>query len=307
MGALPSGHIERPSPAMTAPGPSRSMLRRASLVLITAVAVGLSALVLFIHPANDKDWSPDQQRTAKAVFDGDVVRISNVRNTLYRTTLDYDVRWEERTYDLRQLETVWFMVEPFSDWRGPAHTLLSFGFGNGDFIAISVEIRKEKGESYSPLLGLLRQYELTYVVGDEHDLIGLRANHRHDSVYLYPIRTTREKMRALFVSMLERANKLAVQPEFYNTISSTCTTNIVRHINEMVPGSIPLSYKVLLPAFADELAYDLGLIDTDLARDRFRAAHLINDLALQHANSDSFSKGIRSRFRQQSGSPAAPK
>jgi len=283
--------------AMSAPASLKTWMRRAALLTAICIALGYMALALLVHPSNDRDWSADQSRTATAVFDGNLVRISNIRNAFYRSTQDFDVRWEERTYDLRKLESVWFMVEPFSDWRGPAHTLLSFGFGDGEFVAISVEIRKERGESYSPLLGLLRQYELTYVVGDERDLIGLRANHRHDSVYLYPIRTTPEKMRAMFVSMLERANELAKQPEFYNTLTSTCTTNIVRHINAIAPSRIPLSYKVLLPAFADELAYDLGLIETDLPRDLFRTAHLVNDLAQIHAESTAFSTGIRSRFR----------
>lgn len=282
---------------MNEPAARKTWIRKAALIAASSLALGYAALALFIHPSHERDWSPDQARTPKTVFDGDTVRISNIRNSYYRSTHDYDVRWEERAYDLRRLESVWFVVEPFSDWRGPAHTLLSFGFGNGEFVAISVEIRKEKGESYSPLMGLLRQYELTYVVGDERDLIGLRAIHRHDAVYLYPIRTTPEKIRAMFVSMLERANKLIEQPEFYNTLTSTCTTNIVRHINTIVPNRIPLSYKVLLPAFADELAYDLGLIETELPRDQFRATHLINELALIHADSTTFSTGIRSRFK----------
>jgi len=186
-------------------------------------------------------------------------------------------------------------VEPFSDWRGPAHTFLSFGFGNGEYIAISVEIRKEKGESFSPVGGLLQQYELIYVIGDEHDLIGLRANYRHDDVYLYKMRATPEQIRELFVSMLERANQVAANPEFYNTLSNTCTTNIVEHINSLVPGRIPLSYKTLLPAYSDELAFDLGLIDTALSRDTFRAAHKINDMAKRHANDTDFSAAIRHR------------
>ena len=182
-------------------------------------------------------------------------------------------------------------------WRGPAHTFLSFGFAGGAYVAISVEIRKEQGESFSPLGGLLRQYELIYVVGDERDLIGLRANHRHDDVYLYPIRTSKEKIRTLFVAMLERANQLAAHPEFYNTLTNTCTSNIVDHIDVITPGRIPFSYKTILPAYADDLAFDLGLIDTDSPRDQYRAAHRINDLAALHADAANFSEAIRSRLR----------
>ncbi len=41
-----------------------------------------------------------------------------------------------------------------------------------------------------------------YVIGGERDLIHLLANHRKDSVYLYRINATPEKIRAMFLSML---------------------------------------------------------------------------------------------------------
>ena len=278
---------------MTSRLPLRRRILRASLRLLVVFAIAYSLLVVIVRPSNDRDWTPDTQRTVSASFVGDSVQIKNVRNARYRTTTDYDVHWEDRTYDLTKLESVWFMVEPFSDWRGPAHTMLSFGFGDGQYIAISVEIRKEKGESFSPVGGLLRQYELIYIVGDERDLMGLRANYRHDNVYLYKMRATPEQARELFVSMLERANQVAKKPEFYNTLTNTCTTNIVEHINVMAPGRIPFSYKTLLPAYSDELAFDLGLIDTTLPREKFRAAHQINAMAKSHAESADFAEAIR--------------
>ena len=202
-------------------------LLRIFIFLPLAFAFVYLALIAIVRPSNKRDWSPDAERTATAVFSGDAVQINNVRNASYRSTTDFDVRWENRRYDLRQLASVWFVVEPFSDWRGPAHTFLSFGFSNNEYIAVSVEIRKEKNETFSPLAGLFRQYELIYVIGDERDLIGLRANYRNDEVYLYEINATPEKRRDLFVSILKRANEVAQQPEFYNTLSNTCTSNIV--------------------------------------------------------------------------------
>ena len=170
---------------------------------------------------------------------------------------------------------------------------MSFGFSDSEYIAISVEIRKEKGESFSPLGGLLRQYELIYIVGDERDLIGLRANYRHDDVYLYKMKATKEQVRELFVSMLKRTNRVAQHPEFYNTLTNTCTTNIVDHIDVIAPGRIPFSYKTLLPAYSDELAFDLDLIDTSLPSDQYRAAHQINEQAKLHAGNADFSEAIR--------------
>jgi Domain of unknown function (DUF4105) len=266
---------------------------RTLLCAAIVLLLGYSVLIAVIRPSNNRNWSPDQARTASAVIAGDSVEIRNIRNTYYRSTNDFDVRWENRNYDLKKLESVWFLVEPFADWRGPAHTFLSFGFSDGQYIAISVEIRKEKDESFSPLAGVLRQYELAYIIGDERDLIGLRANHRLDDVYLYKIKATPDSMRALFVSMLERSNAVAEKPEFYNTLTNTCASNIVDHIDIIAPGRIPFSYKTFLPAYSDDLTYDLGLIDTPLSRDDYRAAHKINLQAKQYANSDDFSKAIR--------------
>lgn len=282
---------------MLTPKLPRHPVRCTLLVLVVVAIVGYLLLILFVHPSNERKWSPDQQRLATAEFSGDNVRVHNVRNASYRSTTEFDVHWENRNYDLRRLESVWYVVEPFASWRGPAHTFLSFGFDDGKYVAISVEIRKEQGESFSPFLGLLRQYELTYIIGDERDLIGLRTNYRHDDVYLYPVRATPDAARTLFVSMLKRANALAMQPEFYNTLTSTCTSNIVDHINLIAAEPIAFGYKILLPAYSDDLAFDLGLIDTDLPREQFRAAFRINDLALKHADSAHFSEAIRSRHR----------
>lgn len=259
-----------------------------------AVAAGIALFLLFgPRPSNDRDWKAGEERLARAEIDGRRVRIHNVRHAQYRSVDDYDVTWEERSYDLDRLRSAWFVVEPFSDFRGPAHTFLTFGFEGGDYVAVSVELRKEQGESFSPVLGMLRQYELIYVVGDERDLIQLRTNHRHDQVYLYPVRAPRERIEQMFLSMLRRANGLREKPEFYNTLTSSCTTNIVSHVNELVPGRIPLSYKVLLPAYSDELAYELGLIDTDLPFEDAKRHFHINEKALRYAGRDDFSQRIR--------------
>ncbi len=273
------------------------MLRRLlRLVLFTALLLtaGVVAFLLFgPRPSNDRDWTPDQERLAWAEIDGRQVRVHNVRHARYRSVDDYDVTWEDRSYDLDRLRSAWFVVEPFGDRKGPAHTLMSFGFAGDDYLAISVEIRKEKSEEFSPWKGLVRQYELMYVIGDERDLIQLRTNHRRDQVFLYPVRAPRERIEQMFVSMLRRANHLRENPEFYNTLTNTCTTNIVDHINELVPARVPFSYKVLLPGYSDELAYDLGLIDTEMPFLEAKRHFRIDDDALGLAGRQDFSTRLR--------------
>ena len=262
-------------------------------LIIGTLVIVYVVFALFTPPKTDRDWNTDQIVEPKISIDGDVVSIKNIRNFTYRTTSDYTPGYYDKTFNLDEIKSVDFMVEPFSTNPGAAHTLLTFGFNDGSHVAISVEIRKEKGESFSAIKGLLRQYELTYVIADEHDVIGLRANYRHDQVFLYPIKTDKEKIRNLFLDMIARADKLQREPEFYNTLTSTCTTNLVSHVNKLVPDRISFDYRILLPGYSDRYAYELGLIDTDLPFEQARTKFNINARAEKYADSPDFSKMIR--------------
>ncbi len=257
------------------------------LAIIALIAGAYAVLVIVRRPSNHRDWSPDQRVLAYSEFHGPLVTVHNIRLCSYRTTSDFTCSYYDKTFDLRQLDSVWFIVEPFGSSRGVAHTFLSYGFGGRDFLAVSVEIRKERGESFSPYRGLLREYELMYVVGDERDLIKLRTNYRHDPVYLYRANTTPERMRRMFVDMLGRANELRDHPEFYNTATNNCTSNIVSHVNTIVPGRVPFSLATVLPGYSDELARRIGLITA--TREQAR----INERAMRHGDDPQFSERIR--------------
>lgn len=248
--------------------------------------------VLTNGPQNDRDWSEDVAVLAEATFDGDRVRVRDVRNFAYRSTTDWTKARYDAEYDLRRLQGVSFVVEPFPG-PGAAHTFLTFAFDDGRALAVSVEIRKVKGDRFSPWRGLFNNFELAYVVADERDVIGLRANHRRSDVYLYPIRAPKEKVRELLIDMLRRANALREAPEFYNTLTNTCTTNIWRHVNRIAPKTLPLSLAVLLPRRSDRFAYERGLIDTELPFERARERFKINERARLWADKPEFSRKIR--------------
>ncbi|MEX2281115.1 MAG: DUF4105 domain-containing protein, partial [Gemmatimonadota bacterium] len=221
--------------------------QKAAVLLLGSIVLLLAASAL-VQPSNQREWLTDQAVLPTAVFNGPLVTLRNVRNFRYDSAGAPIPDYDDRTYDLNRIETVWFVLAPFElDRRGPAHTFLSFGFADSQFVAISVEARREKDETYSLLKGLLKRFELMYVIGDERDLIQLRTNHRGDEVYVYPIRTTPDKVRRLFVEMLERANGLQQHPEFYNTITNNCTTNILDHANRVATNKIRWGREVLLP------------------------------------------------------------
>lgn len=267
-------------------------LPRARLAILVIVLVVVAWWVRQ-RPSNDRDWVPNMAVLPWAEVTDSVVHLHNVRNTDYASADRYTPGYYDATLDLRRLDGVWFVVVPFSGWGGVAHTFLTFGFGGSRFVSISVEARRERGEEYHFLKGLFRRYELAYIVADERDAIGMRANVLREDVFLYPMRTSPERVRQLFVAMLERANQLRARPRFYNTLTANCTSTIARHVNALVPERIPFSYKVLLPGYSDRLAYDLGLIVADRPFDQVRARHRINQRAAQYARSPDFSVRIR--------------
>lgn len=260
--------------------------------MLCLLLILLSAWHVSRQPSADRTWSIDQRILPYATWNDTEVTISNIRNFSYTSVSEYTPAYYDKTFTLTDLVSVDYLVEPFGD-IGAAHTFLSFGFKNGDQLVISVEIRKEVGESFSPLKGMFRNYELMYVIADERDVIELRANHRKHDVYLYPIRTSQAHIQQLFTSMLARANTLHEKPEFYNTLVSNCTTNIVDHINEITPKKIAWDIRLLLPEHSDELVYELGLIDNSLPLNALRAQHKINTRALMYTGHPDFSKLIR--------------
>ena len=257
---------------------------------------GFGAIILSRHPSTDRPWAVDHARAPAVAFADSLVRIADFRLFRYRTAEEFEPHYEDRTYNLNQLTTAWLVLAPFSKaWRGAAHSFVSFGFGDSSFVAISIEARREVGEEYGLLKGLGRNFELIYVVGDERDLIGKRAGFGDFPVYLYPIRTPPERARAVFVEMLRRADQLRSHPEFYHTFSNNCTSNLVRHVNQVAPGRIPAGIKLLAPGYADDVARALGLIDSSLTLEAARSRFRINERARHYLDSTDFSIRIRQR------------
>lgn len=258
----------------------------------TLAAIGIGGWQLSLTPSLDRSWSRDQAILPSAEVHQDSVTVRNIRNFIYRSADDYTIRFYDRTFLLDDIRSVDYIIEPFGS-IGAAHAFLSFGFANDTYVAISVEIRKEEGESFSPFKGVLRQYELMYVIADERDVIGLRANHRHHDVYVYPTLATSEDARRLFRDMLARANTLHTSPEFYNTLTNNCAINVARHVNRACGGIIPRDIRLLLPANSDRLARELGLIPTDIPIEEARRRHRVNERAKTYADHEFFSRAIR--------------
>jgi hypothetical protein len=169
---------------------------------------------------------------------------------------------------------------------------VSFIFDNAPPLSISIETRPEVGEGFAPVASMFKQFELIYVVGDERDLVGMRANIRNEPIYLYRLNTSPEDARRLLLVYLERINELADRPEFYHLLTNSCTINIVRYANAAGrAGRIDIRH--ILNGLVDSYLYRSGRIDTTLPFDELRRRSQINDAVKAADGAADFSQRIR--------------
>jgi hypothetical protein len=253
--------------------------------------LGVIAWWISISPSHDRPWRPEVAVMPRAFVDGDRVHITGVRNFTYRTRDDFTVRYEEREISLSHLTGLDFYVSYWSE--GPVgHTFLSFIFDNAPPLSISIETRPEVGEGFAPIASLFKQFELIYVVGDEQDLVGVRANHRNETVYLYRLNTSLADARRLLLIYLARINELADRPEFYHLLTNSCTINIIRYANAAGrEGRFDIRH--LLNGLIDSYLYHSGRVNTSLPFEELRRRSLINEAAHAANGAPDFSERIR--------------
>ncbi|QDT10582.1 hypothetical protein K239x_25390 [Planctomycetes bacterium K23_9] len=259
-------------------------------------------ITLAQQPSNDRNWAIEQTRTPLVEIDDDHVSVRNVRNNTYRSEADFDVHYRDESFRLSELTDVWFVVQKFSALEGLAHTFLSFERASEvgpQFLGVSVEIRRERGETYSPIRGLYRNFEVIYILGDERDLIGSRTVMRPDDrVWMYRVNATPGEVQLLFSDIAKQINQLNRRPEFYHTLLRNCTNEIVSHTYELTPAPINwLDPRIVLPGFSGRFAYSQGLVGkedqswADLQTEsridaRAREAGLVPDFSMRIRNRD---------------------
>ncbi|WP_456269198.1 DUF4105 domain-containing protein [Kushneria sp. AK178] len=253
-----------------------------------------------IPPHGDRDWADDMAHLPRAEIQGDRVTIDNVRHFDWHTRDRYTQRWEQRTYDLSELESTDLIV---SYWMGPAiaHTLVSFGFADGRQLVFSVEIRRQRGETFSAIGGFFKQFELALIAADERDIVRTRSNVRHEDVYLYRVALPDDAARKLFLAYLDQADELRDTPAFYNTLTSNCTTLVFDMVQRIIPG-LPGDYRLLLSGYLPGYLYDLDALDTSRSMDELKSRGYINFRAQAADNQGHTAPGFSAMIRN--GVPA---
>lgn len=252
-----------------------------------------------LTPSNFRDWVPEQAVAPTVSFHGNQVTVRNVRNCKYFANDVYMIDYYDKTIDLSRVRGVDYIVVPFDGTPALAHVMLSFQIegadGKPDHMAVSVETRKEKDEKYNPFKGSINQYELIYVLADERDVIQFRTVYNGEQLYLYHTTASPAAAQALLTDVLTRVNQIAQAPEFYDTLTNNCTSNIVHHVNRIKPNRIVTDYRALLPGYSDQLAYDEGLIERHGTFAETKEQAHVNPLAQRYAGREDFSELIRRR------------
>lgn len=257
-----------------------------------AVFIGIAIWWSSIKPMQNQNWQTNVAETAWTERDGDKITIHNVRNFEYEPSQPPKPRWETRVVDLNELQA----VDLFINFWGStliSHPIVSFQFGPDQHVAISVETRMAQGQSYSTIRGFFKQFALIYIVADERDVVRVRTNYRHEQLYLYRTSIQPERARALFLSYLKTVNALHEHAQFYNAVTSNCTTNVRTHTAATTTKPAPWDWRMLVNGTVDELVYENGGFASHLPFAELKEKSLIDARAQAADQAPNFSELIR--------------
>ncbi|MFK8016865.1 MAG: DUF4105 domain-containing protein [Gammaproteobacteria bacterium] len=219
-------------------------------------------------PSLTREWDADVRVLAgvEALADG-TVKLQQVRDWRYTRTDVIDTRYFDATFDPDDITNLW-MYEQNLDGSGLiAHTFLVFEFnpsyGPARYLGISVETRREVGEKYSVLGGMMRRFEVTHIWATERDLVRRRVEFLDYPLTRFQLNVPPAIRARIFRKLTLETQQLASTPQWYHTALNNCTSSLIQYVNESEPGAIPRHYSNLLTGQAAEYLGRLGYLDTD--------------------------------------------
>lgn len=256
------------------------------LVVLTLFLILLVTMTNIIKtPSLNRDWSEDSKILPNITFEGDIIKIKNIRDWRYDEKSIISKNYYDDFFDLTKINNIYLLFNPFGKWEGIGHSFFLFEFEDGKTISVSVEARREKDEDFNSLKGLFNKYELWYAFGSSADFILRRAIHYEDhELNMYPLLISKEAGKSLFLDLAQSAHELENEAKFYNTITSNCTNLLMDSANKVKKGSVPFHYSRIFTGFADDYIYKLGFIPNDKSFEEINKRYRV-DLKIIEENS----------------------
>lgn len=263
-------------------------------IFLILFLVALTALFIFVSykkPVMNRDWQDDSKILPTFSISTSTIEIKNLRDWRYEKDKVVSKNYYSETFDIKNLSKAYLLFNPFGQWDGVGHSFFVFEFNDGKTVSVSIEARKEIGEGYGVLKGVLNEYEVWYAFGSAADFLTNRAIYHDEDLYMYPLLIPTEIAQGLFVDLSKQANQLETEPGFYNTITSNCTNLLADSANRVKKGSVPFHYSRLFTGYIDDQLYDLGYIRHDAPFEKVYAEARI-DLEIKDlfASSTTYSK-----------------
>ena len=204
-------------------------------------------------------WQTPWRHTLEvSKLDNGCYELRNVRDFLYRSENDFDVRYRTVIVDPKQISSIDAAFSHWDNIEGIAHSMLGLNFEDGTTIVISLETRLPAGADQNGIDGFYRRYELAMLAGTPRDFYGLRTDHRGETLYIYRLDMNRRTMHETVLSVFERAAELRREPQFYNSLCRNCTTGLL----PMLPGANQNSrgdIRVMLNGMAAQMLFERNL------------------------------------------------
>jgi hypothetical protein len=232
--------------------------------IVLATALGVAVLLLVRRPSLTREWDEDVRVLAgvEESPDGSIL-LRRVRD--WRYTRDSVVSKDDVRYDPEDVVGLWAYEQELGLGGRIAHTFLVFEFpesyGADRWLGISVETRREVGEKYSLVGGVLQKFEVTHIWAREEDLVRRRVEYLDYPLTRYRVTISNENVARHFRQFVRETAELAVTPRWYNTLTTNCTSSLIQYVNEVEPGSIPWHYSFVLTGRTDDYLARLGYLD----------------------------------------------
>lgn len=248
-------------------------ITRARLLKRVSLAALLGAIVLAIwvsqrSPSLTRDWDEDVRVLAGIEpFEGGTVLLRNIRDWSYTQDTVVAKSYLDASFDPERIVDLWMYEQKLGRTGLIAHTFLVFEFdeshGPVRYLGLSVETRRESGEEYSLIGGMLRAFEVTHIWATENDLVTRRVDYLDYPLKCHRLEISAHARSRIFRKFTEETAELADKPRWYSTTTNNCTSSLIRYVNESEADAIPLHYSYVLTGRVDEYLMKLGYLDPD--------------------------------------------